>query len=267
MCWKMLSGRGLAQARRPLSLVAADEGKLGVKVYHTLNLGLLGLTPVALLVPSQANFLLDMALAVAFPLHGHIGMNYVITDYVPKFFGKAARGPARIAMLGESQRNPPPPFALVAADPTTLRATELYLSMGKTTTRAGVTSVTTLGLFKLNIQGPGITKTLKACVHVKEGLQRRAERQNALSQALDQALRACRAASRRVGARRLGRCRGAPCLPALGRCLKVTATFLERQGEGKRGRDSPRRVRGAPLGTARHGKSIRRQAMREFASG
>merc|ERR1740121_428529 len=50
-----------------------------------------------------------MALALAFPLHGHIGMNYVLSDYVPKFFGKAV-----------------------------------------------------LGLTKLNLEGPGITGTLKA---------------------------------------------------------------------------------------------------------
>lgn len=53
-----------------------------------------------------------------------IGMNYVITDYVPKFFGKAARGPARVIMFA-------------------------------------ITGLTTAGLVKLNVDGPGITGTLK----------------------------------------------------------------------------------------------------------
>ena len=67
----------------------------------------------------------EAGLAVMFPLHGHIGMNYVITDYVPKLFSKAAVGPARAIMVG-------------------------------------VTGATMLGLTKLNVEGPGITGTLKA---------------------------------------------------------------------------------------------------------
>ena len=38
----------------------------------------------------------DIALGVAFPAHAHIGMNYIISDYVPK----AARGAARVSLLG-----------------------------------------------------------------------------------------------------------------------------------------------------------------------
>ena len=59
-----------------------------------------------------------------FPVHAHIGMNYVITDYVPKFLGKAARGPARAIMFG-------------------------------------VTLVTAAGLLRLNLFGPGVTETFK----------------------------------------------------------------------------------------------------------
>lgn len=101
-----------------------------------VNVGLLGMTPVALVSPPPVSAVVDMALAVVFPLHGRtfellrcdapadIGMNYVITDYVPKFFGKAARGPARVIMFG-------------------------------------ITALTTAGLVKLNVQGPGITGSLK----------------------------------------------------------------------------------------------------------
>ena len=82
--------------------------------------------PVALATDSTfLSFPVDMGLAVMFPLHGHIGMNYVITDYVPKLLSKAAVGPARAIMVG-------------------------------------VTGATMLGLTKLNVEGPGITGTLKA---------------------------------------------------------------------------------------------------------
>ncbi|CAM9508446.1 unnamed protein product, partial [Phaeothamnion confervicola] len=76
---------------------AADEGTLATHVYHMANLFLLAVTPVALVLsPSVLNKPVDLALGVAFPLHAHIGMNYVISDYVPKHL----RGPARAAMLG-----------------------------------------------------------------------------------------------------------------------------------------------------------------------
>ena len=87
---------------------------------------LLGATPVALATSNSfLSFPVDMGLAIMFPLHGHIGMNYVITDYVPKLLSKAAVGPARAVMVG-------------------------------------VTGFTMLGLTKLNVEGPGITGTLKA---------------------------------------------------------------------------------------------------------
>ena len=77
--------------------IAADaEVGLAVKVYHRVNLALLGATPVALATDNTfLSFPVDMGLAIMFPLHGHIGMNYVITDYVPKLLSKAAVGPAR----------------------------------------------------------------------------------------------------------------------------------------------------------------------------
>lgn len=73
----------------------------------------------------------DVALGFALPFHAHIGMNYVITDYVPKFLSKSALGPARMAM-------------------------------------AGVTGVTVLGLTKLNLKGAGITATVKSMWYKKQ---------------------------------------------------------------------------------------------------
>lgn len=39
---------------------------------------------------------IDLFLGVAFPIHAHIGVNYIISDYVPK----ASRPIARYALLG-----------------------------------------------------------------------------------------------------------------------------------------------------------------------
>tara|TARA_A100001035_G_scaffold237617_1_gene201944 strand:+ start:341 stop:568 length:228 start_codon:yes stop_codon:yes gene_type:complete len=42
------------------------------------------------------NVPVDLALGVILPFHGHVGMNYIIGDYVPR----AARGVARAALIG-----------------------------------------------------------------------------------------------------------------------------------------------------------------------
>ena len=96
-----------------------------ISFHHKVNLALLGLTPVALAVGQPLQFGVDMALALALPIHGHIGMNLVITDYAKKVVGKGGIGPSRMAL-------------------------------------AGVTGVTILGLLKLNLTGPGITETVKS---------------------------------------------------------------------------------------------------------
>lgn len=91
------------------------------KYYHTSGIVLAILTPIALVLsPSQMNLPVDLALGVAFPLHSHVAINYVITDYVPK----AARSVARAGLLG-------------------------------------ATIVAIAGILKLNIEGPGLTETLK----------------------------------------------------------------------------------------------------------
>ena len=42
------------------------------------------LTPVAfILSPSYLNFPVDVALGILFPIHSHIAINIIITDYVP----------------------------------------------------------------------------------------------------------------------------------------------------------------------------------------
>ena len=116
----------LGRAReRQLSIVNADETTGGLKVYHYVNLVLLGVAPLAFVAPPPLVLPIDLLLSVAFPVHAHIGMNAVISDYAKKFFGKGAVAPARYGMLG-------------------------------------VTVVTTAGLLKLTLTGPGIVGTIKS---------------------------------------------------------------------------------------------------------
>jgi succinate dehydrogenase (ubiquinone) membrane anchor subunit len=107
-----------------MSILNADSGSMASSGYHKINLVIMGLTPVCFaLSPSPIAMPLDIALGVALPLHAHIGMNYVITDYVPKL-SKGAVGPARLVMLA-------------------------------------LTTTTVLGLLKVNVMGEGMTETVK----------------------------------------------------------------------------------------------------------
>eukprot|EP01043_Picozoa_sp_COSAG02_P020037 COSAG02_NODE_979_length_15497_cov_5.029549_2_plen_88_part_00 len=78
-----------------------------------------------ILSPSPWALPVDLALGVALPLHGHIGMNSVLTDYMPKFgLGDGFVKLTRVLMLG-------------------------------------VTVSMTVGMFRLNMEGPGITGVVK----------------------------------------------------------------------------------------------------------
>ena len=55
------------------------------KVFHGTGIVLAALTPAAfILSPSALNFPIDLTLGVLFPLHSHVALNYVVTDYVPR---------------------------------------------------------------------------------------------------------------------------------------------------------------------------------------
>ncbi|GMI35362.1 hypothetical protein TrCOL_g6346 [Triparma columacea] len=117
-----------------MSLLKSDEGSLATSTYHKVNMAIMALTPVAFaLSPSMINMPVDLALGLALPLHAHIGMSYVITDYVPKV-SKGLLGPARIVLLG-------------------------------------VTGVTILGLGNLNLRGDGMTETVKSMWRGKKKLE------------------------------------------------------------------------------------------------
>ena len=91
-----------------------------MKMYHASSFALAGLVPAAAIAPG-GQAAIDLALGVAMPVHSHVAMNFIISDYVPK----AARGPTRLAMLA-------------------------------------LTAATTVGLFRLNARGEGITRTVKS---------------------------------------------------------------------------------------------------------
>ncbi|CAM9790022.1 unnamed protein product [Chrysoparadoxa australica] len=77
------------------SLLEADDGKTAMKAHHALNLALLA-SPVGILAgPGVVGSCCDVALGFAIPMHAHIGLNFVISDYVPK----ASRGAARMGLL------------------------------------------------------------------------------------------------------------------------------------------------------------------------
>jgi succinate dehydrogenase (ubiquinone) membrane anchor subunit len=71
---------------------AADSGALAKRVYHWTSTLSLVLTPVAFLTASTILAKpVDIMLSLVFPLHMHIGMNYVFTDYVAKPYRAVAR--------------------------------------------------------------------------------------------------------------------------------------------------------------------------------
>ena len=98
-----------------------------IHIYHKINNGLLALAPAAMILsPSPWALPVDLALGVLFPVHGHIAMNMVLTDYVPKLgLGPGFLKLTRVLMLG-------------------------------------VTGVMTVGLWRLNTEGAGLTYTVKA---------------------------------------------------------------------------------------------------------
>lgn len=80
-------------------IVQADNATFTTKVYHWSNLGLAVLFPTALfLSPSSLNWPVDLALGLLIPMHTHIGMNAVISDYVPP----SIRSGVRTGWLGVS---------------------------------------------------------------------------------------------------------------------------------------------------------------------
>jgi len=71
-------------------ILAADRGAMMMKIYHASGIALAGLVPTAMAIPGGL-LPLDLALGVALPVHSHIALNFVVSDYVPTKAAPAAR--------------------------------------------------------------------------------------------------------------------------------------------------------------------------------
>lgn len=81
-------------------LAADTAGHTAHKAHEFASYALAGATPLAIF-SSKGSILqktADFVFSLAIPVHSHICMNAVVTDYVPK----AARGPVRAGVLGMS---------------------------------------------------------------------------------------------------------------------------------------------------------------------
>lgn len=74
----------------------ADKTLGQFRLYHKTHFAVLAAVPLAFVAhPSALSMPVDLFLSFALPLHAHIGMNWIFTDYVP------GRG-ARVALLALS---------------------------------------------------------------------------------------------------------------------------------------------------------------------
>lgn len=91
------------QSSSPLQ---GDAGSKATHLHHKMTTFLAVATPLYFLSPTEslppiADSIIGVALAVNVSAHSWIGMNYVVTDYVPKV-SKAMTGPARAFTAGLS---------------------------------------------------------------------------------------------------------------------------------------------------------------------
>ena len=98
----------LAQAPKRFSTTPSplegDAGALATRVHHGMTFSLAILTPLYFMVPDSMtdgtfNKTFGLLLSANITAHSWVGLNYVITDYVPKI-SKAMLGPARIVNVG-----------------------------------------------------------------------------------------------------------------------------------------------------------------------
>ena len=88
------------------STLQGDTGNVGTHIFHKISTFLAIATPAYLFSPDsvlQPNGVADqafgIALATSVSMHSWTGLNYVVTDYVPKV-SKALVGPARVFSAG-----------------------------------------------------------------------------------------------------------------------------------------------------------------------
>eukprot|EP00499_Haloplacidia_sp_CaronLabIsolate_P002328 CAMPEP_0196772744 /NCGR_PEP_ID=MMETSP1104-20130614/2397_1 /TAXON_ID=33652 /ORGANISM="Cafeteria sp., Strain Caron Lab Isolate" /LENGTH=130 /DNA_ID=CAMNT_0042142885 /DNA_START=116 /DNA_END=508 /DNA_ORIENTATION=+ len=82
------------------TLFHADESTHVRHMMHKLNYVLLAGVPIAVVfAPSPLAKPVDLLLGVVLPLHAHVGLNAVITDYVPSALRQPARGAVLVTTL------------------------------------------------------------------------------------------------------------------------------------------------------------------------
>jgi len=93
-------------SHRYSSILEADTGVFGSHTYHKVNKLLAVFTPLYFFTPisvipldSPSDKLIGVSIATAISAHSWVGMNYVISDYVPKI-SKTLVGPARVVASG-----------------------------------------------------------------------------------------------------------------------------------------------------------------------
>lgn len=124
--------QGGSAADMAKEFVTGADSSTGLShLYHKLNWAICGLTPLALLLsPSAVNLPVDLALGVGIPVHFQISGHMLVTDYSPLLLGA----------LGKTA------------------GVQNALRLAVTAT----TAITVVGLAKLNLQGPGLTETIKS---------------------------------------------------------------------------------------------------------
>jgi len=88
------------------SILRGDAGPAATHVNHKISTFIAIATPAVILSPdSWTDGIVDKAfgtvLALNLSVHSWVGMNYIITDYVPKI-SKSLLGPARVVSAGMS---------------------------------------------------------------------------------------------------------------------------------------------------------------------
>lgn len=97
----LTSAPALRQKSTTSSPLQGDSGNIATHIHHKMTTFLSVATPIYFLAPfpsegsSTLNSIFGTLLAVNISAHSWIGMNYVVTDYVPKV-NKAMVGPARV---------------------------------------------------------------------------------------------------------------------------------------------------------------------------
>ena len=137
---------------------------------HKTAYALAALVPVAIFVsPSPLTTPVDIALGIAIPLHAHVGCNGIISDYVPQVVS------ARFVIF--LLPTVFPSFIYIAAFGLLSYCIFIlylllfgYEQMVRPAARGallGLTGLSLVGLLRLNLEGKGITESVKSLWHGK----------------------------------------------------------------------------------------------------